>query len=122
MGKLKGKRPTRRQKIIMRQQLGLNPDEWLVARWLPEVEYITLVNRHEKDRYIQKLKPEWEFEERSITMKQIRYILTAIRARSAKIYGWTPEAIAHEIITADISQLHKDRLMCRMGLWEVLTW
>ncbi len=57
MGKLKGKRPTRRQKIIMYQQLGLNPNEWLVARWLPEVEYITLVNRH-TDRYIQKLNPD----------------------------------------------------------------
>ncbi len=57
MGKLKGKRPTRRQKIIMRQQLGLNLDEWLVARWLPEVEYITLVDRKTK-QHIQKLNPE----------------------------------------------------------------
>ncbi len=55
-------------------------------------------------------------------MEQIRYILTAIRTYRAKLYGWTPEAIAHEILTADISQLHKDRLMCRMGLSEVLTW
>ncbi len=57
-----------------------------------------------------------------MTLEQIRYILIAIRVRRAKLCGWTPEAIAHEILTADISQLHKDRLMCRMGLSEVLTW
>ncbi len=57
MGKLKGRCPTRRQKIIMYQQLGLNPNDWLVARWLPEVEYITLVDRKTK-QHIQKLNPE----------------------------------------------------------------
>lgn len=57
MGKLKAKRPTRRQKIIMYQKFGLNPDEWLVARWLPEVAYITLVSKY-TGQYIQKLNPE----------------------------------------------------------------
>lgn len=57
MGKLKAKRPTRRQKIIMYQQLCLNPDEWLVARWLPEVAYITLVSKY-TGQHIQKLNPE----------------------------------------------------------------
>ena len=56
-----------------------------------------------------------------MTLEQIRYILTAIRTHRAKLFGWTPEAIVHEI-AADISRLHKDRLMCRMGLSEVLTW
>lgn len=57
MGKLKRRKPNRRQKEILFQQFGLHPEDWFVARWLPEVEYITLVNRH-TEQIIQKFNPD----------------------------------------------------------------
>lgn len=54
---MRGKKPTRRQKEIMYRKLGLDPTEWLVVRWLPDVEYITLINRF-TDKPIQKINPE----------------------------------------------------------------
>lgn len=54
---MNARKPTRRQKELMYQKLGLDPYDWLVVKWQSNDDYITLASRFTRQK-IQKRNPE----------------------------------------------------------------
>ena len=54
---MNARKPTRRQKELMYQKLGLDPNDWLVVKWQSNDDYITLASRFTSQK-IQKRNPE----------------------------------------------------------------
>lgn len=54
---MNARKPTRRQKELMYQKLGLDPNDWLVVKWQSNDDYITLASRFTRQK-IQKRNPE----------------------------------------------------------------